>query len=394
LQVSLQPQDDKRAAESAPSFLLQLSLSLAVVVFGCGNNISKQIAAKPLGTYTYMLSLATAVAYIPIYGGVMLVLLYAGQIPRHQLRFVWRRTTRAYPFICFFIAASLGDTIGDVLGMICTPYVSGPVHSLLSNCTVIFIALLSLCVLAKRYSLLQVSSLLGVFAAVILGILPSFYKKSSTAEETNVFFAIVLGGSCFFNAVAFLIKELLFTRYREWVDNQDIDDRGGLHVFVVNTHSVIFQLPFTLLLIPLNVLFGQTHGEGIWTYLHEALKCVFASSCAEESVRPDLAGPTVLVYVIFNILWNIAILLSVKYTGALATFVALKAVFPTSTILFAVIDWPLLGKTSLSPLVWASVGLILPAIGVYQWASTQQNQRAAKRPSQATCCWPLKCGGA
>jgi len=35
--------------------------------------------------------------------------------------------------------------------MICTPYVAGPVHSLLSNCTVVFVALLSICVLGKRH---------------------------------------------------------------------------------------------------------------------------------------------------------------------------------------------------------------------------------------------------
>jgi hypothetical protein len=36
--------------------------------------------------------------------------------------------------------------------------------------------------------------------------------------------------------------------------------------------------------------------------------------------------------VIFNLLWNMGILLSVKHAGALATFVALKAIFPVAKL--------------------------------------------------------------
>ena len=33
---------------------------------------------------------------------------------------------------------------------------------------------------------------------------------------------------------------------------------------------------------------------------------------------------------IFNVLWNMAVLMSVKHSGALATFIALKAIFPAA----------------------------------------------------------------
>ena len=36
--------------------------------------------------------------------------------------------------------------------------------------------------------------------------------------------------------------------------------------------------------------------------------------------------------VVFNLLWNMGILLSVKHAGALATFVALKAIFPVAKL--------------------------------------------------------------
>lgn len=43
-----------------------------------------------------------------------------------------------------------------------------------------------------------------------------------------------------------------------------------------------------------------------------------------------------------------------------------------STVLFAYIDWPLLGETELSSLVWLSIVLLLPSIAFYQWSSREQ----------------------
>lgn len=84
------------------------------------------------------------------------------------------------------------------------------------------------------------------------------------------------------------------------------------------------------------------------------------------------------------------ILLSVKHTGALATFVALKAIFPLSTVLFAYVDWPLLPQKGFSWLIWLSMLILLPSIFMFQWASQLQQGRRAQHPSLASCCWPLR----
>jgi len=388
----LHDSSDHRASHTSGGgggpLLTQVGLMFLVVATGCANNISKQIASKPLNRYSYMMGLSNAISYVPLYGIILLLLLQTSVVPRYQISFVWQCGGRV-PIAAYFAVAALGDALGDGIGMICTPYVSGPVHSLLSNCTPVFIALLSLCVLSKRLSLMQCLALLGVFLAVAVGVLPSFEENSKSSDP---FFSIVLGASCIFNAISFVVKELLFVRYGNWLVTQGIRDEAGLNVFVVNTHAALFQLPFTLLSVPLNVALGQTHGEGLSAYVREAFACVFggdSDSCGSESSHGEVAGLCVAVYVVFNILWNISILVSVKHSGALATFVALKAMFPVSTVLFAVIDWPLLGRTQLHWLVWISVCLLLPCIGAYQWSSRQQAHRAEQHPSLATCCWPL-----
>eukprot|EP00435_Cladocopium_sp_Y103_P032829 s972_g8.t1 len=252
----------------------------------------------------------------------------------------------------------------------------------------LFVAVLSMCLLSQRYSMFQLLALLGVFVAVVIGILPSFESDSS---GSNPFFAVLLGGSCIFNAVAFVVKELIFTRYKTWRADQDLQGGTGLNIFLINSHEAVFQLPLTLMLIPLNDLLKQSSEGSSWSYLKEAMTCVFsgeADACGPDAKHGELAGLCVLVYVVFNLLWNMGILLSVKHTGALATFVALKAIFPVSTVLFEYVDWPLLGKKDFSWLIWLSMAILLPSIACYQRASQLQAARAAIHPSLASCCWP------
>ena len=68
---------------------------------------------------------------------------------------------------------------------------------------------------------------------------------------------------------------------------------------------------------------------GAWGLVQEAMLCVFQGHCDEHG---DVAGTCVAVYVVFNVVWNMTVLLSVKHTGALATFIALKAIFPVTRL--------------------------------------------------------------
>ena len=48
-------------------------------------------------------------------------------------------------------------------------------------------------------------------------------------------------------------------------------------------------------------------------------------------------------------------------------------------MLFAYVDWPLLGPTELSGLVWLSILLLLPAIAAYQYATQLQERSGGRR---------------
>lgn len=362
---------------------LQLALAALVIITGSLNNIFKQVASATLSSYTYMLQLTTAVVFAPVYCGAAWYYVKKGWVPTEQIKFIWERDrSHGTPVLALFLAAALGDAVGDSLGMICTPYVAGPIHSLLSNFTPIWIAVLAFVILGKRYSLLQCVGMLAVLVAAGVGVTPTLEEGNSSG--TSPYFALVLAGSCIFNAASWIIKEQLFLRYEGWKSSCGIYDGRSMHIILVQAHLAVFALPLTLFCVPLNQGLGQMHGETIVSYLSEGSACMLGYCQGEVRY---FATRGVVLYFIFNFAWNISILMSIKVSGALATFIALKGIFPVSSVLFSSICWPVLCKTVMQPLVWLSVLLMLPAIVLYQYASDLQKK--SKTLGQASCCWPL-----
>lgn len=231
--------------------------------------------------------------------------------------------------------------------------------------------------------------------------MPSLGKGENSSDT---FFSFLLGFSCLFNAFAWIMKEMAFKLYKNTElrpDNASYEKlrtstdpsenppakSDSLHIFVVNSNVALFQLPMALLLVPLAQATGQTRGEDITSYLQEGLGCLAGST--EESMLCPEAAKFMMQYVVVNIVWNWVIYLNVKYNGALATFVALKAISPCSAVLFAYVDWPLLHMTTVKPLTWLVLIILVPFIVFYVWASRQQSQREEEDPASATCCWPF-----
>lgn len=375
------------AADTTPPIWARIAVVVPVVIFGAGNFISKQIAATTLGHYSYMLGLVSAASYVVFYWLILVGAIATNSVKDAgtQLRWVWCGwdnccSLSLRPIMKLFALAAIGDAIGDVLGFLCTPYVAGPVHILLANFTTVFTALLSVCLLQKRYSMLQCASLVVVIGAAALGVISNLAKGSN---GSNPFMAAVIAFSCVFNALGFVMKEFVFARYRLWSQEQDPKLSPSLNIFMANTAESTLQLPFTLCLLPLASAMGETHGEPLLDFLGAGFSC-FRGSGEETCKHAFLA---VSVFVFCNLSWNVSILLSIKWNSALSTFVALKAVGPLTNILFACVDWPIIGRTPVKPIIWVSLIIVILCIATYTYASRQQDERAQR--GKATCCWPI-----
>lgn len=381
-----------RSKVSWSNFGLQLFLFCCVAGIGSVNNIARQIASKPLVQYMYVSSLAANFFYIPVFGLILVLLISCGVVPRRQVRYVLKgKFASGVPIIFAFAIAAGFETFGDVVSIICVPYVSGPVHALTTNSVPLFGCPLSMLFLHRRFSFMQCVGLLCIMVAVVIGIIPSFEESSTTTgTTTNPLFAMVCVFICVFWAGSYVIKELIYQNYLRWAAAEGFgNDDDGLNAFVVTFFGSLLALPVCFLSAPINIALGQTNGLSFGTYLQDSYHCVAEGICGPKAVRPDMALLSVVGFVFINTLYCTSFNVSVKYSDSVATFLSVMAIFPISTVTFAFIDWPLLGKTPVHWLMWLSVIIFLPSMVLYKVATALQEERANTHPSLASCCFPF-----
>mmetsp|Transcript_156978 Transcript_156978/g.301118 ORF Transcript_156978/g.301118 Transcript_156978/m.301118 type:complete len:462 (-) Transcript_156978:65-1450(-) len=375
------PPEAHKHASQPQSVFLQFALMSGFIALGCANVVMRQIVAVSLSRYAYMLSLVTALTSAPLYFWVLFLLIKTGVVPMQQLRWAWERTSGSQlPPVKWYMISGLGAALGDTFGYICTPYVAGPIQQLLVQSTLAFSSLISFCTLGTRYSAYQCLGLLALEIAVVVGVV------CDQSNATHPYFALLLGVTCSFNALAFVAREFSLGIYKATQGK-----RKTLSGFVVNCHESLFQLPFTLLLVTLAQVTWQTEGEDVLTYLRHGLWCLdgYGHVMDLDHLNCTTVKRWLGPYVIVQIMWNLLYLLNVKVNGALPTFVGVKMICPISSFLFAYVDWPVLHFTPIPAVTWFALVLVLPCTGFFMWESMKQSERAMAVPSQATCCWPF-----
>ena len=78
---------------------------LVFLVFTSIVHASQSFNLTDLTGYAYMLGLSTAVAYVPLFWAILLVLLKTGAAPMFQLRHMWQRNGYLAPVLLIVLAA-------------------------------------------------------------------------------------------------------------------------------------------------------------------------------------------------------------------------------------------------------------------------------------------------
>jgi len=259
--------------------------------------------------------------------------------------------------IKFFIIIGCMEGLGTVLGFITAPHIDGVVISLLSQTIVPFSIICSLVFLNSRYTYWQLFSAMLVLCGGIISLVPQL-RKGLNAE---LIYSIITAVSTLPGAIAFTLKELLFAERK----------KEGLDIFIVNTHGSLFQLLFQPIFIPLCVILKATNGVPLYQYVVDGLTCFTGVTPEGQGLKPDACNYSYIIYFIYvsvNLSFNILLLLLVKKTSSLLSFMTLKVILPIAVILF-LFDWPIIGPSTISfseviSLVVISIGLVC-----YRWTS-------------------------
>ncbi|KAF4735632.1 hypothetical protein FOZ62_004962 [Perkinsus olseni] len=361
-------------------------LMLSLAITGTANAIAGKIRSQPLGEYSgFITSMISQVTYCVVYWIALIIMYLMGKVPLEQLRWTWTApgrdeyTTRredlikpgmrwyrrwwvnvevwweTLPGCRYTFFAAISDCLGEILMFLTQPYLSIVVFNLLQQGMVPFTLVWSLMFLRDRYTFVEV---FGV-SIVILMALVSVATSSTSDGSSSVIMAILCLVSTIFQALGFVLKECMFRAYTQYATRRGRQE-VNLNVFVVSSSSNTFGCIWTF---PLNVIVEliRTQGSNIPIMEH------FADGF-ETLADADGAWQALVVYLCFNLIYNVNIYMLISYGSSLLTFVCNKITVPLAAI-FSLISWPIIGRSTVTWLEWVTLVIILIGIALFRYGN-------------------------
>lgn len=360
------------------------TLMISLAIIGTANAIAGKIRSQPLGEYSGLVtSMISQVTYCLVYWAVLIILYAMGKIPLEQLKWTWTTPPRdeysamredrisipwyhrwrigigiwweSLPGFRYTFFAAIADCLGEIFMFLTQPYLSIVVFNMLQQGMVPFTLMWSLLFLRDRYTFIEVVAVTIVIVMALVSVV-----TSSTSDGNNsISMAILCLVSTVFQALGFVLKECMFRAYTRYATRRG-NKEAYLNVFVVSSSSNIFGCVWTF---PLNVIVEliRTQGSNIPIMDH------FADGF-ETLANADGAWQALVVYLCFNLLYNVNIYMLISYGSSLLTFVCNKITVPLAAI-FSLISWPIIGSSTVTWLEWVTLVIILLGIALFRYGN-------------------------
>jgi len=346
--------EDKKAGRSTAlliSFLL-------MVVIGLGNKIFQKLQTIPMYNYAYFLSIYVTFIYIPLsFAYIWPMIIWGKQISKEQ---------RAIPLYKFFVMGLL-DGIAGVMQSFSVNYIpNGALIILLTQSAIPISMLISRVLLKAKYEKFHYIGALTVIAGLIVVLVPVFMSKdqNSNGESTVkiAIWCIVLILSCIPMTLSSVYKE-------KALGEQDID------VVYLNGWVAVFQFLVSIpLAIPAAYASNLTISE-LPTNFWNGVKCYVGINSITEPyyIQGQLividncheAPLFVNLYVAFNVLYNILIIMILKYGSANILWLAMTLMVPLGNAAFALKFVP--GHKRMRPTDIAGLIVIMAGLIIYRF---------------------------
>lgn len=393
-------------------------LAVFLIAVSSANSVASKIVSVPYGGYSFFLGMWNSLAYVVVYFVILLLRLTVLKLTSwEQIAHVWSiqpekhlenpsRLTwlldfigRRLPHVRYFIAMGFLDGLAQILSWLAIPHLGGDVLVLTPQSSLFFIAFISMVVLGTRYTYWQCWSVIVVTGGVIISLAPDLTGKS----KGELLYIFIMFFSPITWALSFVLKEKVFEDYAAAYPGQKLD------VFIVNSHSSLFQLVLQPIILPVAYVVqgpSMLNNLTLPVYMHQAFSCFLGinstvanhthlaapaigtmdplflgSSAASYHAFPASATGLALdhphayqnphfdasygganaatceympwpyvVYMVNNLIMNISFLFFLRNASTMMTFMVTKATIPLSILLFY-LNWP----------PWNYVDPLLPA---------------------------------
>jgi drug/metabolite transporter (DMT)-like permease len=336
----------------------------AMIFIGLGNKIFQKLQTAPMHNYPFFLNLWTTFIYIPCS--------FAYIIPAIRYTNLITPEERAVPQYKFAVMGTL-DGLAGIMQIFASNYLPGGLLILLQQSAIPISMAISRVLLKAKYKLYHYIGALIVFGGLVIVLLPMFLHPDP-GQKNAVLWVIVMLLSCVPMTLSSVYKE-------KALGDVDID------VVYLNGWVAVYQfltcIPFA---IPSAYAVGLTVSDvpssvsnGFRCYIgHNSVTTATSSTPLDDCSR---STAFVNIYLIFNLSYNILIILILKYGSANILWLALTIMVPMGNAAFA-LDFvpghkPMKG-TDIGGLVVIMTGLI-----VYRFWHLIQNKFFTK-PGSAT----------
>jgi drug/metabolite transporter (DMT)-like permease len=320
---------------------------------GLGNKIFQKLMTIPMYNYPNSMNLITTFFYVPVCFAYIIPMARSGGIPKEQLEL---------PKKPFAIMGGL-DAIAGIMQVFSATYLPGALLILLSQAAIPMSMIISKNMLDAKYSKYQYAGATVVALGIATVLVPSMQGDDENSSTTLWSFVMIL--STIPMALSSVYKEIA-------LGSTELDP------MYLNGWIATFQFLFSILLCVPSALASDPPVAipMLPENLVDGMLCYFGTNsvtCTGESgtCTPDDCYPTgplyVTIYLVFNQLYNLLIILILKYGSANLLFMALTIMVPLGNVAFTLDFVP--GHTALK--ITDIIGLVLICTGLacYRFAS-------------------------
>jgi drug/metabolite transporter (DMT)-like permease len=327
---------------------------VAMVFVGLGNKVFNKLMTIPMHNYPNFLNLMTTFIYVPVTFAYIIPMSRNGTIPKEQTEMSKRP---------FAVMGGL-DSLAGLMQIFAATYLPGPLIILLLQAAIPVNMILCKLILKAEYNKYQYVGSLIVAAGIATVLVPSMTGGG------DVLWSIVL--------ILSTVPMTLSSVYKEIALGET-----ELDPMFLNGWIAVFQLLFSILLCVPGALVSDPPvavpdlPQNLWN----GLKCFMGVSsqtcdagdddCTADECYPN-APIFVSIYLVFNQLYNLLILLLIKYGSSNLLWLALTLMVPMGNVAFTlpfVPEHQPLKSTDIIGLV-----LICGGLGVYRFAAALVQQ--------------------
>lgn len=292
-----------------------LLLSFSAMVFvSLGNKILQKLETVPMYNYPNFLNLFSTFIWIPLSCIYIVPSIRYGVITPAQ-----RRVPKK-----IFAILGLLDAVAGIMQIFAATYISGSLLILLAQSTIPMSMLVSKKLLRTTYTNAQIGGAIVVSLGIFVVLGPLLLAGGGGSSIVWCFIMVL---ACFPTALSGVYKEIA-------LGETDLDP------IYLNGWVSVFQF---ILSIPLAIPAGLVGNPSVSpsdlpSNIWNGLKCYLGINSVYDTTHPDNCWPgaplLVTLYLMFNVTYNILLILILKYGSANILFLAMTISIPLGNLAF------------------------------------------------------------